>query len=463
MLVLFYLAAFVASLNEVVINVALVDIMDAFDVSSVTAQWLVTGYMIVTVVIVASIAYLSRRFSLRALFLVGASCFIVGSVLAMAAPGFEFLLCSRLVQAVGSGVFIPLMMSVVMAVAPRDKLGTYFSIGSCCIVLGPAFGPVISGIMVTLTGWRGVFLPGCIAFVAVLLCGLRMVSDFAEPIHLKLDGISIPLMVIGLVALSFGLTQVASDAPVALVSLAVGIVFLALFGRRQLRLDEPVLNVRLLARPAFTVACIMVIVAMMTTFSLSVLLPMHLEEALGQSAFASGILMLVPISVNAVTALFSGRILDRHGVFPLLPAGFAVVVVGLILVHAAGALTGDGSVACLMAASAVAYTGVGLVFAPSQTAGLSTLEKEENADGIALVNVCIQLAGCVGPALFVGILSSGAANAQAAGAAASRALAIGFQDALFVACCVAAVGFVLSCVLVGLMRRRERELSSESR
>ena len=424
MLALFYIAAFVASFNEIIINVAIVDIMQSFSVGSVTAQWLVTGYMIVTVVIVAAIAYLSRRFTLRTLFFAGAGCFIAGSVAAMLASSFWFLLASRLVQAVGSGVFIPTMMNVVMAVAPREKLGTYFSVGSSCIVLGPAFGPVIAGIMVTVGGWRAIFAPGCIVFVLLALVGAFVVRDLGAPERPRLDALSVVSMAVGLTCISYGLTQLTYDLFVAVVALAVGVVSVALFVRRQNRIGEPLLNVRPLARPGFSLACCLVVIAMMTTFSLSVLLPLYFETELGLSAFAAGMLMLIPVLVNALTALVGGRILDRFGTWPLLPVGFSVIVAGLALLVAAST---TGEIVPVIAAATVAYAGVGPVFAPSQTAGLRTLAPEENPHGVALVNVAIQLAGCIGPSLFVGIFSSG-----------------GFSSAIATACVLAAAGLLIA-------------------
>jgi len=424
MLALFYVAAFVASFNEFIINVAIVDIMDSFGTDSVTTQWLVTGYMIVTVVIVAAIAYLSRRFSLRQLFFAGATCFVAGSLAAIAAPAFPLLLAARLVQAVGSGVFIPTMMNVVMAVAPREKLGTYFSIGSSCIVLGPAFAPVIAGFMVTFAGWRAVFAPGCIVFVILLAIGIRTVRNIGEPERPPLDGFSVATMAVGLVLVSYGLTQITHSPALALGALSFGAVAIALFVRRQNRITDPLLNLRPLKRSGFSLACCLVIIAMMTTFSLSVLLPLYFESVLGLSAFSAGLLMLIPVLVNALTALVGGRILDRFGTWPLLPAGFGLIVAGLVLL-AVASLT--GGLLPVIAASTLAYAGVGPVFAPSQTAGLRTLDPTENAHGVAIVNVAIQLAGCIGPALYVGIFSSQ-----------------GFTASIAVAGVVACMGFLLA-------------------
>lgn len=151
-----YIAAFVAAFNENIINVALHDIMAAFSVSATTAQWLVSGYMIVTSIFTAIMAFLSGRFSTRKLLFFACGCMVAGEVLCLVAPSFTVLLPSRILQAAGSGILFPLMMNVVLSCAPREKLGLYLSLGGACITLGPAFGPVISGLMCTLFGWRAV-------------------------------------------------------------------------------------------------------------------------------------------------------------------------------------------------------------------------------------------------------------------------------------------------------------------
>ena len=167
-LVVMYVAAFVAAFNENIINVALHDIMAAFSVSATTAQWLVSGYMIVTSIFTAIMAFLSGRFSTRKLLFFACGCMVAGEVLCLIAPSFSVLLPSRILQAAGSGILFPLMMNVVLSCAPREKLGLYLSLGGACITLGPAFGPVISGLMCTLFGWRAVFVVPLVGGIVVV-------------------------------------------------------------------------------------------------------------------------------------------------------------------------------------------------------------------------------------------------------------------------------------------------------
>ena len=125
-----YVAAFIAGFNENIMNVALVDIMAEFDVPAATAQWLVTGYMMVTTVVVAISAYLYRRLGLRKLFFWAVAFLALGSIAAVFARSFVVLLACRLVQAVGTGIFIPAMMSTVLMVAPgRSSASTWRSAG----------------------------------------------------------------------------------------------------------------------------------------------------------------------------------------------------------------------------------------------------------------------------------------------------------------------------------------------
>ena len=169
LLAVFYGCGFLAGFNENLVNMALVSIMGDFAVDAVTAQWLVTGYMIAVTVVVTCMAYLYRRLTMRALFFAAAGLSIVGSLGGLVAPNFALLLVARLVQALGTGVFIPLMMNVIVDRVPHENMGTYLAIGSAMITIGPATAPIVTGFMVSDLGWRSVFTVPLVA--AVLLAG----------------------------------------------------------------------------------------------------------------------------------------------------------------------------------------------------------------------------------------------------------------------------------------------------
>ncbi len=452
MLAVLLATAFIAAFNENIINVGLTDIMAEFSLDAATANWLVTGYMIVTAIVVTAVAFLLRRFNLRTIFFGGATLFIIGSALAMMAPTFPLLLICRLLQAVGTGVFIPTMMNTVLAVAPRKQLGPYLAIGSCCITFGPAFGPVVSGAMVTAFGWRTMFLVPMASMIVLLIAGALLVYNFGERQKAKLDVASLLLSIFGLTALVYGLSEITGNLPVALVAIAVGLVLVAAFARRQGKLDDPMLNLQPLRNPRFALACLMVVVAMMTTFSMSVLLPLFFQGAVGTTAFVAGLLILPPILAQAATSMVGGRIMDKRGEWPLLFCGFAIIAAGLFAVSA---LAPRIDAAVIVIAAAVVYAGVGFAFSPSQTAGLKQLPHEMNPFGVGIMSTFIQISAALGPSLFVGILSNGAASAIAGGSDAASAQASGFSSAVMLAAIIGVAGCVLSLAHAALCRKTQ--------
>jgi len=444
-----YIAAFVAAFNENIINVALHAIMAAFSVGATTAQWLVSGYMIVTSIFTAIMAFLSGRFSTRKLLFFACGCTVAGEVLCLVAPSFTVLLPSRILQAAGSGILFPLMMNVVLSCAPREKLGLYLSLGGACITLGPAFGPVISGLMCTLFGW---FVVPLVGGIAVAAAGVKLVQNVGERSNTTLDILSVVLLAASITAFVNSVGEFSTNLISGIVTLFAALVLLGLFAARQLKLEHPVLNVRPMASVRFWPACLLVVVSMMTTFSMSVLLPLYFEGAYGMTALVAGLLILPAIACNAVTSIVGGRVMDARGAWPLLPVGFALIAVGQTAISMTAASMNIGVVVAL---TVVVYAGVGLVLSPSQTAGLETLPAAEHPHGTALLNTWNMIAASFGPSLFIGLLSSSAVAAGAAGVASDVAQAIGFAAAVRVAAVIAVVGFAVSLVYA----RRESHMS----
>ncbi len=309
------------------------------------------------------------------------------------------------------------------------------------ITFGPAFAPVVSGLMETTFGWRSVFVPPAVIVALLALAGVGCIGDVSEPRKTKLDALSVALSAAGLFALVYGLSAATQNPPIAAVMFAAGAAGIGGFVARQRVVSDPLLDLSPLRNPQFAAACVLVIVAMTTTFSMSVLLPLYFEGSLGMTAFAAGALLLAPILANAGTALVGGRAMDRRGAWPLLPAGFALIAAGQLAVCL---VAPHMSRAAVLAGSIAAYAGVGLVFSPSQTAGLQTLECEQNASGVAIVNTFIQVAACIGPSLFIGILLTASSGAASAGASAALAQAEGFSAAVAAAAAIAVAGFAVS-------------------
>lgn len=450
LLAVFYGCGFLAGFNENLVNMALVAIMGDFSIDAVAAQWLVTGYMIAVTVVVTCMAYLYRRLSMRTLFFAAAALSVAGSAGGFLAPNFLLLLVARLVQAVGTGVFIPLMMNVIVDRVPHGRLGTYLAIGSAMITIGPATAPIVTGFMVSDLGWRSVFLVPLAAAVALTVAGIFVVRGGREPERARFDLPSALLTAAGVTLLCVGLSEVTLRPAVGAAALVGAVLALGWFAWRQEHLARPLVSMEPLHHGTFWPAALLVMVTMMTYFSLSVMAPLYFEEAAGLAASMAGVLMVAPVLANAAASVLSGRALDRWGEWPLLPAGLAIAVAGLGITIA-GALAGS-----VVATAGIffGYLGTGMVLSPAQTAGLRRLPDELDSHGVTLMSMAVQLSACLGPAAYVGIMSSATAAASAAGAPAAQASAEGFAGAMIAALVVAAAGLVTAVFYARFTKRR---------
>ncbi len=453
LLAVFYGCGFLAGFNENLVNMALVAIMGDFSIDAVAAQWLVTGYMIAVTVVVTCMAYLYRRLSMRTLFFAAAALSIAGSAGGFLAPNFPLLLVARLVQAVGTGVFIPLMMNVIVDRVPHGRLGTYLAIGSAMITIGPATAPIVTGFMVSDLGWRSVFLVPLAAAVALTVAGIFVVRGGREPERARFDLPSALLTAAGVTLLCVGLSEVTLRPAVGAAALIGAALALGWFARRQEHLARPLVSMEPLHHGMFWPAALLVMVTMMTYFSLSVMAPLYFEEAAGLAASMAGVLMVAPVLANAAASVLSGRALDRWGEWPLLPAGLAIAVAGLGITIA-GALA--GSVVVATAGIFFGYLGTGMVLSPAQTAGLRRLPEELDSHGVTLMSMAVQLSACLGPAAYVGIMGSATASAAAAGVPAAQASAEGFATAMAAALVVAAAGLAIAFFYARFAKRRRR-------
>ena len=459
LLAVLYGAAFLAGFNENLVNMGLMSIMGEYGVDSVTAQWLVSGYMIASTVVVMCMAFLYRRFPLRKLFLAGAALTVAGSAMGLFAMNFPFLLVARLIQAVGAGMFIPMMMNTILIVTPKNKLGTFMSIGGCMISFGPAFAPVVCGCLVTAFGWHSVFAVPLVGMVVVALLGMVFLRDLGSS-EMQLDVPSATLSALFLFTLSFGLAQLMTTPLIGIVSLVIAIASAVVFVVRQTRCACPLIDITPMKSIRFWPATLLVVVAMMIMFSLSVLLPLYFEGALGMSAFAAGLVILVPVLVNTGFTLVAGRIMDKKGEWPLLPAGFALAALGTA---AMAVVAPSLSAPALFVAALFVYSGIGLVFSPTQTAGLKTLPPQQNPFGVALMTTFTQVAACVGPSLFTGVMQSSQAAALVGGADAGLACAEGFSSAITVASVIAFVGLAVAFVYsLAAHRRAKGQVAADS-
>ena len=394
--------SFTASFGQSMMNVALPELAERFGVTLSIANWVIVGYMVVAATAIMLSAFMLRRLGLRRVFFVGAGALALGSACALLSQDFPMLFASRLVQAVGTGLFFPSVTSVIMTNSPAAVRGTRLALNSGVIAVGLAISPTASGFALTQFGWRAMFVVSLAMSVALLAVGFFRIHGGPSTKRVPIDALSVMLGPLGLAAFLYGLGEVTRDLAPSLAALAVGAVLLALFAWRQFALESPLLDLHPLVHPRFAVGILLVMVGMLTSFSMSILLPLYYEGALGYTAFFSAESMI------------------------------AILIV---------------------LSSAAVYAGAGFVVAPSKTAALGTLPPATYSAGASINSTAVQIASAIGSSLFVGVLSADVLRDTAAGAAKASAYAAAFEHTLSIAVVIAAAGLLVAFFYARAMRK----------
>lgn len=326
------ISAFTVILNETIMGVAIPHLMTDLGITAVDAQWLTTAFLLTMAVVIPTTGFLLERFPTRGLYIVAMGLFVAGTALAAAAPGFEVLLLARVIQASGTAIMLPLLITTVMELEPAATRGRRMGMISVVISVAPAIGPTISGLILTTFSWRFLFVVVLPIAGAVFWIGTARMQTVNEPRKAPIDLLSIPLTALGFGGLVYGLSGVGESAEngaaTAWVALGVGVVGLALFIWRQTilqRSDRALLDLRTFRTPAFVYSILLFVVSMMGLFGTIILLPLYMQGVLEYSVLTSGLLLLPGGLTMGLLATGVGRAFDRFGPRPLLIPGMVVV------------------------------------------------------------------------------------------------------------------------------------------
>lgn len=447
--VLFVIAvsAFLATFNETFLNVALMPIMQDYAISFADVQWVSTAYMLVAAVTVPVTGFLYRDIPTRPLNIAALVLLLAGTLMGFAAVNFPMLLAARMVQALGTGMVVPIGMNLTLLVAPQGKLGTYMGIVSAVTLLGPAFGPIAGGVLLSVAGWHMLFAVFAVMTAVALACTVAIIKNFSALTHPKADAPSVVLVSVGLIGIMYGIsTAFGGNAPIVVASLLVGIVCMVGFVHRQRGLEEPLLNLQPFANKGFARAICVVLFAFMTVFAMNIILPLFMQGSLGYTAMDAALTLLVPCMSCCVFAPIAGRLFDRFGLSTSLPIALAVMTVFAALLSQC---TGVATPLVILSLYTPILVGCAFSVGPSQSYALGMLPAEQHADGTTICYTVIQLAGCIGSSLYVGIMDGVEQSAVASGATAAAATGSGFSAA-----CLAAAGICLAGFFFALATSR---------
>jgi len=402
MLFALLIGAFVAFLNENLLANALPGLMREFNVTAATIQWLSTGYMLVIGVLVPVTALLQQWFTTRRMFISAMTLFLTGTCLCAVSPGFEVLLIGRVVQACGTGLLIPLMINTILSLYPPERRGSAMGLLGLVIMVAPVIGPALSGLVIDTLHWRWLFymvIPVALFSILHSFLYLKNVTDITKP---KVDLLSIAMSTVGFGCVTFGFSQ--TGEPEGYGSIAVGSLFLFLLVWRQLKIREPLIDLSVFRYPAFSLVAVLVVVLMMVLFATTTLLPIYMQDVMQMTAFATGLLLMPGCILNAMMMPVTGKLFDKFGPRSVIMPGLVMIALSLWLFAGIDEDTTRGFV---LFNHVLLFLGISFVVMPAQTAGMNQLPRRLVPHGSAIYNTLQQIAGGIGIALFVGIMSSG--------------------------------------------------------
>lgn len=441
-------ATFVVILNETVMSVALPVLQRDLGADPTQGQWLTTIFMLTMAVVIPLTGFLIQRFGTRTMYLAAMSLFVLGTLMALLAPGFMMLLVARVVQALGTAIMLPLLMTTVMTLVPEHRRGAMMGNISVVIAVAPALGPTLSGVILDHWHWRAIFGVVLPIAVAALVVGALFVQPVGDRTSAQIDYVSLPMAVFGFGGFVYGLVAIGETAageaamPVW-IPFAVGGVGLAAFVLRQLQLqrsDRALLDLRVFASSTFTLSIVLMVAAMATMMGTFIVVPYFAQEVLALSPSATGLLMLPGGLLMGLASPLIGRVYDARGARILVIPGTVLIASGTWLLTL---VTSGVSPWLLVAAQTVLCVGLAATFTPLMTVSLSSLTPRLYAHGSAVLGTLQQVAGAAGTALFITIMTVVATADETAGVATHEAVTSGVRTVFLCA-------GVLGLVLIGL-------------
>lgn len=442
------LSAFVAMLNQTILNTALPAMIVDLGIPETTAQWLITGFMLVNGIMIPLTAFLIDKYSTRQLYIFSMAAFLMGSIIAAIAPSFAVLMIARVIQAIGAGILLPLMQFIVFMVFPVEKRG--FAMGLTGIVAqsAPAIGPTLTGVLIDFSSWHVPFIVVAVISLIAFGVGVFYVENLGDSKPTLLDKRSVVYSTVGfgLMLYAFSIVgHVGPLSPLFIISLILGIGIVAIFTVRQLRIDHPLLSMGVLKNRTFTLSAFASMMIYIGIVGPALLIPIYVQTGLGLSAFLSGLVILPGAVVNACMSTYTGKIYDKYGVRVLVIPGFILLMIMTIL-HIF--LTSETPFWYVVMIYAIRMFSVALLMMPLNTAGLNALDNNDVSHGNAIMNSLRIIAGAMGTAISITVLSIVSRHFMSIHGHSAKMLreaTISGVDAAFIFTTVLiAIGFVLS-------------------
>ncbi|MHC9533044.1 DHA2 family efflux MFS transporter permease subunit [Dellaglioa sp. BT-FLS60] len=396
------IATFAALLNQTLMITALPKLISVLNVNLATAQWLTTGYVLMVGISTPLSATLYEKYSTRQIFVGIMVVFLIGSIVASSGANFWAILIGRLIQAAAGGVLTTFTMVSMIAINPIERRGTVMGLAMLVISAAPAIGPTLSGIMITFLPWRALFIFIIPIMLVILIVGLFILPNYSEKQDVKIDFNSFFSSLIGLTAILIGISILGNQLLIALALIIIGILVLIYFGRRQLTLKEPFLNIRIFKVRSFSTMISLIMLVFGILMATELVMPMFLENNQHLSGMTAGLIMLPGAAINAIISPIVGNLYDQYGYKKIFTFGFLMLFISVLPMLF---LTVTFPVWLSVVTYAIRLTGVGAIMAPATTEALKDLNPMEINHATTLTNTLRQVSGSLFNTIIIVIAS----------------------------------------------------------
>ncbi len=404
LLVLFILAASLVTIAQSIITTGVVYLMSDFSVSSTQAQWSYSAFLLVVGVMIPLSAYISRRFSARAIFFFSLIIFLLGSVICYFSTSLIILIFGRVLQGIGNGIIMPYVQILLLRTIPEEKWQTYMGLYGLVIAIAPVLGSFIGGFVITLYGWRELFSFFTYATIIILVLGIFFVKDDAPTEDYPLDYLSVVLSIIGCAGVMLGFTNVADYGfthYLVILPIIIGIITLILFVKRQPKLDNPLINLSILKNKYFLVGTTFICILFACLNGCSALIPIFIQGVAYNSAIISASVMLPGGLLIIVFNIVGPLLTNRIGIKKVLIMGCVISIIGFATMMF---YTQDSSFEFMAITQSIRLIGTGLALMPATTWTL-TMVSDKVEDGTAVNNTLRQIFAAIGSSIVVVIVA----------------------------------------------------------
>lgn len=397
--------AFLFSFSQFLLITAYPTIMNEFDVNATQVQWLTTAFLLTSIAFIPMTGYLSSIFSSKILVVFSLSCLLIGTIIGGLAPNFNTLILSRVVQAIGAGIVLPMVQTILLTVFPYERRGFAMGLLGSVVNVAPASAPSISGIIIDFFSWRSLHWMILPLVLGTLILSIFVMRNVFKKQEAKLDLFSIILSAIGFSFFIFGLSNISVTGftdILVIVPTLIGVIALFIFVRRQLVLSVPVLNVKLFRDSTFRLVMILSFIIMMLLLSMETILPMFAQNVLGTSAFLSGFILVPGTILLSIVTFVSGNLYDRYGGKKIIIIGFLSILISLLLLITIGM---ESSPYWIMAYFCLFMNGFGFTLMPLITVSMNALDDADIPHGSAIGNTVRQFGMMFGVIVLSTIIS----------------------------------------------------------